>query len=195
MRESWRESKIFAKFFTYARLDLKRKKASFAAVFSPIHGKKCIISMSRLSVSGIISGYKDIYIWEFLFISLELISFHYEKSRTIDHLHGSNDRRIHNWSNSLTFCNTNIEKIFLKWEFSIFYLKWSNIISFCRISIENPDIIHSKKRYHHNSKYIRLSEWESIMLTSSFSLREKRNMSFFCDEDVSVHREFFRFFG
>ena len=93
-----------------------------------------------------------------------------EKCWLIDILHHRNHWRLHDTSDRLSFCNTDIEKVFLKGKLTIRNLEGTNIVSLGCILIENPDIINPEERYHHDGKNISLSEGETIVLSGSFSL-------------------------
>ena len=150
-------------------------------------------SFERFGHGKIFDDYCDIKYEIFyfkLFIPIESLSLEYEKFWMIDDLHIRYDRAAHDALYRLSFCDADIEEIFLKREFSIFYLKFSNIVSLGRILIQYPDVVYSEKCYKYGEDDIYLSECKSKILSCSFSLRKEWDMSFFCDQDISIHTTF-----
>ena len=131
------------------------------------------MSMSRFSASGILFFYG--------------FSFLYEKIRRYHLFHGSNNLRSHDGTDCLSFSDSNIEKIFLKRKFTIFYLELSDIIPLRGILVQDPHIVNTKERNQSNQYNIDLSEGKSKILACRLSFREKRNMSFFRYEDIRIH--------
>ena len=112
---------------------------------------------------------------------------HHEELWSIDFLHISYDLSSHHASYRLAFCDTDIEEIFLEREFTIFDLEFSDIVSFGSILIQYPDVVYSEYRYKNDKHHIHLCEWKSKILTSSLSLWEKWDMSFFSYENIRIH--------
>lgn len=113
---------------------------------------------------------------------------HYKKWWLINILHHWDNWWLHDSIDRLPFCNTDIKEILLKWELTIFCLKRSDIIALGSILIQYPHIVHSEERNHHDSQYVRLRKWETKVLTCCLALWEERDVSFFCYENVCVHR-------
>lgn len=116
--------------------------------------------------------------------------FHHNKSCFICRNHSFRSWRWENCIYRLPFCNTYIEEILFKRKLTILYLKSTNIVSFCCILIQYPNIVHSKKCNHEDSKNIGLSKGKTKMLSCCFSFREKRYMSFLCYKNICIHRVF-----
>gem|GEM_PF-6746568 len=116
--------------------------------------------------------------------------FHHNKSRFICWNHRFSSCGSEDCIYRLPFCYTDIEEVLFKRKLSILYLKSTNIVSFCCILIQYPNIIHSKKCNHKDSKNIGLSKGKTKVLSCCFSFREKRYMSFLCYKNICIHRDF-----
>lgn len=140
------------------------------------------------------SGSYRWFSWEllalyFLIFESKLWILHHEKWWIYWRFHTQDNRSIVDRIDGFSFCNMDIKTIFLEYKLTIIWLQFTNLIPSCCILIENPDIVDPKACIESNSEDICLCKWESKILTSYLTLREKRKMSFFGYQDVRIHEE------
>jgi hypothetical protein len=104
-----------------------------------------------------------------------------------DILHLRDERRVHDSIDRLAFCDTDIEEVFLKGQFTIFYLEFSDVVAFRGIQIQDPDVVDAKSCDQRDEDDINLSKGKSKIFPSGFSLRKKWDMSLFRYQDVRIH--------
>lgn len=110
--------------------------------------------------------------WHFLVLVFEcrLGISHHEERRSLDCLHARHDRSCYDRIDTLALCDTDIEEILLECEFPILSLEFSDLVSLRCILIEYPDIVDPETRDQDDSEHIRLSERQTKILTSHFTL-------------------------
>jgi hypothetical protein len=144
--------------------------------------RRCLFSdprevMYHVDESSVLLAYLFFYFWIFLD----------EKVGRNHFLHRWYNLRTHDGTDGLPLSDTDIEEIFLEGEFTILYLELSDIISFRCILIEDPNIVDTKKCNERNEDDVHLSKGKSKIFACRLSLRKKRDMSFFCYENIRIH--------
>jgi hypothetical protein len=93
------------------------------------------------------------------------------------------------WKSSERFCFCYLKIELIEWEVQIAScnLMSSNSVSVSSACVECPYVVDSEESNHEKSHYVGLCEWESIILSSRFSIWEKRDAAFFHDDEICVH--------